>query len=98
ISLPPLQRQQDRSRPVRFAALLRFRQGAQGGPFRSISRELRFSWHACLHSPHPRQTILSIAHSRAVCLDRYLAEIVPQKKGTKQAAGIIRAWQQTPMA
>jgi integrase len=31
-------------------------------------------------------------------LDRYLAEIVPQKKGTKQAAGIVRAWQQTPLA
>src|SRR4051794_34321697 len=31
-------------------------------------------------------------------LDRYLTEIVPQKKGVKQAAGIIRAWQQMPLA
>jgi hypothetical protein len=35
LGLPPLQRQQDRPRPVRFAALLRFRQGAQCGLFRS---------------------------------------------------------------
>jgi hypothetical protein len=68
LGLPPLQRQQDRSRPVRFAAMLRFRQGAQCRLFRSISRELRFSRHACLHSPHPRQTFHSIAHSQAVCL------------------------------
>ena len=43
---PPLQRQQDRPRPVRFAALLRFRQVTQRRPFRRISRELRFSRHA----------------------------------------------------
>src|SRR3954464_1739522 len=30
--------------------------------------QLRFSRHACLHSPHPRQTIHPIAHSYAVCL------------------------------
>jgi hypothetical protein len=46
LGLPPLQRQQNRPRPVRFAALLRLREGAQGGLFRSISRERRFSWHA----------------------------------------------------
>jgi hypothetical protein len=40
ISSAFLQRQQDRPCPVRFAALLRFRQGAQGGPFRGISRQL----------------------------------------------------------
>src|SRR4051794_18454246 len=43
---PPLQRQQDRPRPIRFAALLRFRQVTQHGPFRGIRRELRFPWHA----------------------------------------------------
>ena len=32
---PPLQHQQDRPRPVRFAAVLRFRQGTQHGLFRS---------------------------------------------------------------
>jgi hypothetical protein len=40
---PPLQRQQDRPRPIRFAAVLRFRQVTQHGPFRGISRQLRFS-------------------------------------------------------
>src|SRR3954469_14943892 len=43
---PPLQRQQDRPRPVRFAAVLRFRQVTQYGLFRTIRCELRFSWHA----------------------------------------------------
>ena len=70
LGAPPFQRQQDRPRPVRFLALLRFRQGAQCGPFRNVSRQLRFSRHACLHSPHPRQTIQSIAYSQAVCLAR----------------------------
>jgi len=65
--VPPLQRQQDRPRPIRFAAVLRFRQVTQHGLFRTIRRELRSPWHACLHSPHPRQTIHSIAHSQAVC-------------------------------
>jgi len=60
-------RDMDTGEPVRFAALLRFRQGAQHRLFRSISRERRFSRHACLHSPHPRQTTLSIAHSQAIC-------------------------------
>src|SRR3954451_16882230 len=41
----------DRPRPVRFAAMLRLRQGAQGGLFRSISRQLRFSRHACPPQP-----------------------------------------------
>lgn len=31
-------------------------------------------------------------------LDRYLTEIVPHKKGAKQAAGIVRAWQRSPLA
>src|SRR4051794_18807232 len=31
-------------------------------------------------------------------LERYLTEIVPQRKGGKQAAGIVRAWQQTSLA
>ncbi len=31
-------------------------------------------------------------------LDRYLAEVVPLKKGVKQTSGIVRAWQQTPLA
>ena len=43
---PPLQRQQNRPRPIRFAAVLRLRQVTQHGPFRGIRRELRFSWHA----------------------------------------------------
>jgi len=51
LGLPPLQRQQDRPRPVRLAAMLRFRQRAQGRLFRGISRQRRFSRHACLHSP-----------------------------------------------
>jgi hypothetical protein len=42
---PPFQCQQDRPRPVRLAAMLRFRQGAQRGLFRGISRQLRFSRH-----------------------------------------------------
>src|SRR3954454_15161761 len=69
LGLAPLQRQQNRPCPVRFTALLRFRQGAQCRLLRSISRKRRFSRHACLHSPHPRQTIHSIAHSQTVCLD-----------------------------
>src|SRR3954452_4846225 len=68
LDLAPLQRQQNRPCPVRFTALLRFRQGAQCRLLRSISRQRRFSRHACLHSPHPRQTIHSIAHSQTVCL------------------------------
>src|ERR1700757_3445844 len=31
-------------------------------------------------------------------LKRYLTEIVPLKKGVKQTSGIVRAWQQTPLA
>jgi integrase len=31
-------------------------------------------------------------------LDRYLTEIVPQKTGVKQAAGVVRAWQRSPLA
>ena len=31
-------------------------------------------------------------------LDRYLAEIVPGKKGIPQNTGIVRAWQSTPLA
>lgn len=31
-------------------------------------------------------------------LDRYLAEIVPRKKGIRQNTGIIRAWQRSPLA
>jgi integrase len=31
-------------------------------------------------------------------LDRYLADIVPTKKGIRQNAGIVRAWQRTPLA
>src|SRR4051812_47910629 len=42
---PPFQCQQDRPRPVRLAAMLRFRQGPQPGLFRGISRQLRFSRH-----------------------------------------------------
>jgi hypothetical protein len=38
LGLPPLQRQQDRPCPIRFAAVLRFRQTAQGGLFRRIRR------------------------------------------------------------
>src|SRR4051794_15742199 len=76
LSLPPLQRQQDCPRPVRFAALLRFRQGAQCRLFRSIGRERRFSRHACLHNPHSRQTIHSIAHSQAICLE-WRRKLVP---------------------
>src|SRR4051812_25067676 len=71
LGLPPLQRQQDRPRPVRLAAVLRFRQRTQCRLFRGISRQLRSSRHACLHSPHPRQTIHSIAHSQAVRLDQW---------------------------
>ena len=71
---PPLQRQQDRPRPIRFAAVLRFRQATQCRLFRRIRRELRFSWHACLHSPYPKQTIHSIAHSQAVCLEMLWGE------------------------
>jgi hypothetical protein len=67
-SVSSLQRQQNCPCPVRFAPMLRFRQVAQGGPFRRISCQRRFSRHACLHSTHPRQTIYSIVHSQAVCL------------------------------
>jgi hypothetical protein len=38
--VPPLQRQQDRPCPIRFAAVLRFRQATQCRLFRSIRREL----------------------------------------------------------
>src|SRR3954453_18590690 len=31
-------------------------------------------------------------------LDRYLIEIVPGKKGVRQNTGIVRAWQETPLA
>ena len=76
LGAPPFQRQQDRPRPVGLAAVLRFRQGTQRRLFRGISRQLRFSRHACLHSPDPRQTIQSIAYSQAVCLvTRRRAEI-----------------------
>jgi hypothetical protein len=37
--------------------MLRFRQSAQSRLFRSVSRERRFSRHACLHSPHNEKTI-----------------------------------------
>ena len=81
-SLPPFQCQQNRPRPIRFAAVLRFRQVTQHRPFRSISRELRFSRHTCLHSSHLRQTIQSIAHSRALCLvaigEREIGERYPE--------------------
>src|SRR4051812_39463358 len=77
LGLPPLQRQQDRPRPVRLAAVLRFRQRTQCRLFRGISRQLRSSRHACLHSPHPRQTIHSIAHSQAVRLEERIRERVP---------------------
>src|SRR4051794_27425153 len=40
---PSLQRQQDRPRPIRFAAVLRFRQVTQYRLFRSVRRELRSS-------------------------------------------------------
>jgi hypothetical protein len=40
LGLPPLQRQQNRPRPIRFAAMLRFRQSPQGSLFRTISRKL----------------------------------------------------------
>jgi integrase len=30
-------------------------------------------------------------------LDRYLAEVVPQKKGVKQATGIVRSWQRSSL-
>src|SRR4051794_39212536 len=43
--------------------------GALGGAgMHEKLTQLRFSRHACLHSPHPRQTIHPIAHSYAVCL------------------------------
>jgi hypothetical protein len=31
-------------------------------------------------------------------LDRYLTEIVPSKKGTRQNTGIVRTWQRSPLA
>lgn len=31
-------------------------------------------------------------------LERYLADIVPTKKGTKQNAGVVREWQRSPLA
>jgi hypothetical protein len=68
LRLPPLQRQQNRPRPIRLAAMLRLRQVTQYGLFRGIRRERRFSRIACLHNPHPRHTIHSIAYSQAVCL------------------------------
>src|SRR3954464_3092750 len=58
--LPSLQRQQDRPRPVRFAAVLRFRQVTQHGLFRGIRRELRFSWHAW--PPQPSSQVNNPLH------------------------------------
>ena len=57
----------DRPRPVRFAALLRFRQAAQCGAFFIIGASFDFPGMPGLHTSHPRTITHAIAHSQAVC-------------------------------
>ena len=77
--VPSLQRQQDRPCPIRFAAMLRFRQVTQHRLFRGIRRQLRFSRHAWPPQPSSQANnpfhrpfaggLLSTGLSTEICFD-----------------------------
>jgi hypothetical protein len=80
------QRQQDRPCPIRLAAVLRLRQAAPRRPFRSISRQFRFSRHVRPPQPSSQKNAPSLVKSRAGCLAAAATPLMPAHSSNRPTA------------